>query len=605
MNKQTQVKGIMKTEKLEQNIDPLGSYKITSNSDHGILNSNPTVEVSVEPPGQSPPALCHCCLELTCHKSLWQTYEWMGRLEKYGEMLQGCFNFDLSDQQTAKICEVCITQLRNAVRFKTQVARCQAQLREQRDVKTDDRQTKRVQEVIKEEHDDKMKGLEEQVEYYDHLNQLFPTKSEDSSDESCSKFEQRHDNSYEADEEMPETVKEIKTTNKRIKNPKRIILIKKRSKVDRRTIAFQSSKFTKPRRNVGLLLEHSTICPFKYSQAYFKCFYCTKNFLVFQELKTHVKDCHNNLAFKDIAKCITRPNDQVKADVSEISCRKCHMNCTSLEALATHLSEVHSIAFDDNPADSILGYDLADNKFKCTVCKEEFLFFKTLGKHMNEHTSNHVCDVCGKCFLLVERLRVHVRLHSEVEMKCDRCDKIFVTKPALKSHIRYVHERKPFACSICDESFPTYRKRLQHFVERHGRTPLSLHCDQCDKTFNSNNSLNRHVKYQHLMMPKEAKHTCEDCGRKFRSKRNLTGHMLVHSGEKNHECEVCKKKFGRLSSLKEHLKIHRNDKRWSCGACAACFVQKCSLKNHIRVHHAEYNLTDLIIYKNPNKENVN
>ncbi|KAL0808600.1 hypothetical protein ABMA28_013041 [Loxostege sticticalis] len=546
MNKQTPVKGIMKTEKLEQNIDPLGSYKITANSDHGILNPNSTVAVSVEPPGQSPPALCHCCLELTCHKSLWQTYEWMGRLEKYGEMLQGCFNFDLSDQQTAKICEVCITQLRNAVRFKTQVARCQAQLREQRDVKTDDRQTKRVQEVIKEEHDDKMEGLHEQDEYYDHL-----------------------------------------------------------SKFSFSTIAFQSSKFTKPRRNVGLLLEHSTICPFKYSQAYFKCFYCTKNFLVFQELKTHVKDCHNNLAFKDIAKCITRPNDQVKADVSEISCRKCHMNCTSLEALATHLSEVHSIAFDDNPADSILGYDLADNKFKCTVCKEEFLFFKTLGKHMNEHTSNHVCDVCGKCFLLVERLRVHVRLHSEVEMKCDRCDKIFVTKPALKSHIRYVHERKPFACSICDESFPTYRKRLQHFVERHGRTPLSLHCDQCDKTFSSNNSLNRHVKYQHLMMPKEAKHTCEDCGRKFRSKRNLTGHMLVHSGEKNHECEVCKKKFGRLSSLKEHLKIHRNDKRWSCGACAACFVQKCSLKNHIRVHHAEYNLTDLIIYKNPNKENVN
>lgn len=37
MNKKTPVKGIMKTEKLEQNIDPLGNYKITANSDHGIL----------------------------------------------------------------------------------------------------------------------------------------------------------------------------------------------------------------------------------------------------------------------------------------------------------------------------------------------------------------------------------------------------------------------------------------------------------------------------------------------------------------------------------------------------------------------------------------
>ncbi|XP_063837093.1 zinc finger protein 675-like isoform X1 [Ostrinia nubilalis] len=562
---------------------------IEDNSNYSLLNS--VFEVPIEQAD-----LCCCCLHLQSQKGLWQTYEWMGGCEKYGDMLGECFGLDLSDQINAKICEVCITQLRNAVCFKAQVSRCQARLREESDVKTHERRPdkqEKTENEVKVEYDYDRKDTTGHDDFFE--DRPPSVKSENSSDEFSKTLKRRNDKS------TPKNLKRLPIINKRKKGRKRLIQIKKDPKVDRRTVAFQSVKYTKPRRNVGLLLEHSTICPFKYSQAYFKCFYCSKNFLVFQELKNHVIDYHANISFIDIVKGITRPHDQVKVDVSEISCKICNLKCTKLDELTIHLSETHSVKFDENPEDSIISYDLGDNKFKCTVCKEEFLFFKTLAKHMNEHSSNHVCDVCGKCFLLIERLRVHVQMHSENAIKCDSCDKILPTKQALKSHIRYAHEKKLYACSICNEAFPTYRKRLQHFVEGHGRAPLSLQCDQCDKTFSSNSNLNHHVKYKHLMVHREAKYTCEDCGRKFKTKRVLTGHMLVHSGEKNFECEVCKKKFGRLSSLKEHLKIHRNDKRWSCGACAVCFVQKCSLKNHIRVHHAEYNVADLIVYKSPDK----
>lgn len=372
-------------------------------------------------------------------------------------------------------------------------------------------------------------------------------------------------------------------------------------------IEFQNKNYVKPRQNVCLLLENSTIVPFKSCKGYFTCLYCGKQHVGYDELKSHVSELHENVNFKTILKSISRPHDRVKADVSDITCKICKKKLDDLEILVSHLTDYHSIIFnmDDvrKPADSILAYDLNEGKFKCYICKDEFLFFKTLSNHMNTHSNDHVCDVCGRCFVLPERLRSHKITHIDgLSIKCDFCDKIFSSNILLSSHVRYAHKKKAFMCSICNETFPSYRIRMRHLEEVHNRTPLNLNCKICSKKYHTPSSLNSHIRKEHLKIPVENKHSCKICGMMFRSPYALSCHSIVHTGEKKFECEVCHKRYARAKSLKEHLKIHRNDKRWSCGACAQAFVQKCSLKNHIRVHHVNMDYEQLIVYRKPDVE---
>ncbi|KAF9419620.1 hypothetical protein HW555_003898, partial [Spodoptera exigua] len=77
--------------------------------------------------------MCCCCNEHVCVKSLWAEYVWMGIPEVYGDMLRDCFNITWvqSNSSNDQICEICITQLRNATHFKQKVLQCQAGLRKQ------------------------------------------------------------------------------------------------------------------------------------------------------------------------------------------------------------------------------------------------------------------------------------------------------------------------------------------------------------------------------------------------------------------------------------------------------------------------------------------
>lgn len=57
----------------------------------------------------------------------------MGSTEVYGDMLQDCFNltWPRMDHASEQICEVCITQLRNALQFKQKVLHSQNRLKAQ------------------------------------------------------------------------------------------------------------------------------------------------------------------------------------------------------------------------------------------------------------------------------------------------------------------------------------------------------------------------------------------------------------------------------------------------------------------------------------------
>ena len=66
--------------------------------------------------------------------------------------------------------------------------------------------------------------------------------------------------------------------------------------------------------------------------------------------------------------------------------------------------------------------------------------------------------------------------------------------------------------------------------------------------------------------------------------KNLTKHMLIHSGIKEFQCIVCENKFTEKGTLKKHMLTHTKEKPHECEICKKKFSQKFSLNDHIRTH---------------------
>jgi len=77
----------------------------------------------------------------------------------------------------------------------------------------------------------------------------------------------------------------------------------------------------------------------------------------------------------------------------------------------------------------------------------------------------------------------------------------------------------------------------------------------CDKSFKTRSQLSDHL----LKHTKIKKYSCPECKISFSRKSRLKIHQMIHKGEMPFQCSICQKRFRERSNLNYHIKKHKNN----------------------------------------------
>ncbi|XP_032817694.2 zinc finger protein PLAG1-like [Petromyzon marinus] len=200
--------------------------------------------------------------------------------------------------------------------------------------------------------------------------------------------------------------------------------------------------------------------------------------------------------------------------------------------------------------------------FPCSACGKVFISVEKLKVHSYSHTGErpYKCSIegCSKAFVSKYKLLRHVATHSPQKThKCPHCEKMFHRKDHLKNHLQTHNPNKlAYKCEECGKKYNTKLGFRRH-VALHAAASGDLTCRVCSAQLESTPTLLEHLK-THASKPsaglKEKRHTCEQCERRFYTRKDVRRHMVVHTGRKDFVCQFCSQRFGRKDHLTRHAK---------------------------------------------------
>lgn len=339
------------------------------------------------------------------------------------------------------------------------------------------------------------------------------------------------------------------------------------------------------RKQTVALLQASTICPFKFINSKFVCFYCSEKFSDPDDLRHHTSE--HKLTNKEVTNALIKlkTRDPVKVDITFMGCKLCDEPIPDFIYLKTHLYDKHGTKVNLDTNDECLPFKIYLNEYECTFCSQKYATFKPLNEHINVHFKNYLCKECGAGFITPDRLYSHKAIHEDGQHTCEDCPKKFRHLKALKKHIRDVHNKAECnRCPYCDETFKKYREKKTHLISVHGFFFEEFKCDLCPKVFTLKGKLDVHKKQVHFQIKN---HTCEECDLKFYQKSDLKDHMLTHTGERKYQCDICKKCFSQKKYVRFHLKVHDRSDVF-CRFCKRKFSHSFRLRIHMKRKHPKH-----------------
>ena len=190
------------------------------------------------------------------------------------------------------------------------------------------------------------------------------------------------------------------------------------------------------------------------------------------------------------------------------------------------------------------------------------MFHKTLDNitnHLNDNGTKQTDRAKGKDWEarrhVTDNNKAIARVNNESTQPgestlCHQCGKSYSDYEHLKSHIRFVHNKK-YSCHICFRPFSKPQLLASHISVHTGHRLLK--CSTCGKEYASKGTLRKH---EYLHTGGEGPLICEFCELRFPSSDSLKYHVKDKHKIKDSKCELCGKTFFSKGSLKEHMMSH-------------------------------------------------
>ncbi|XP_035909050.1 zinc finger protein 2 homolog [Anopheles stephensi] len=278
-------------------------------------------------------------------------------------------------------------------------------------------------------------------------------------------------------------------------------------------------------------------------------------------------------------------NNQLKASHLRYCCfEDCHQPFADGPALRRHVHEAHEAALTANRQQtSKLSQLLQSGTYHaCDDCGVLFRNLPALQAHRVRRPARQqalVCAICGVSKSSRTLLRIHERSHTgERPYRCNDCDKTFFSNQALLSH-RRCHLTGTYKCDTCGSVFNRKENLNRHILLKHGIATIP--CADCPKLFKTMHTLNRH----RLMHTGEKRYRCRtaSCDKRYVNEVDRRRHeMSVHTLERPHRCAHCGAGFIRRRQLTVHERRHTGVKPYVCPVCGKDFVDVGPLRSHMR-----------------------
>jgi hypothetical protein len=118
----------------------------------------------------------------------------------------------------------------------------------------------------------------------------------------------------------------------------------------------------------------------------------------------------------------------------------------------------------------------------------------------------------------------------------------------------------------------------QETKRHHSKTPLSLYCYHCQKTFKTQSELSSHTLSVLSRLPLPLSCLCCNNNRKKKSTR-----LSAIKHFQRHYCPQCAAYSSDASNTTRHQRIHSGDRPFCCSFCSLTFVNSSNKNKHQRI----------------------
>ena len=284
-----------------------------------------------------------------------------------------------------------------------------------------------------------------------------------------------------------------------------------------------------------------------------KCIYCGVFFRTAHHMKRHAV---------------------IHTNKGPFTCTLCCASFQTPNSLYMHKRRIHKIEYKRRNRkvatnDDITSKDTEQkgSKKQISIYSEEKPATKSDGLNVVKRLT---CIHCGMYFKSKLNLNRHAVIHTNKKpFACALCDATFPNHQSLSVHKRWTHKykRKPepisgFRCIQCSMSFKTVLHLNRHMITHSNKK--SFACTLCDATFKTHQSRLMHKRNIHEFKRKwQCKNilTCNHCGKSFKSSLCLNRHLVTHTNERPFVCNVCTTTFQTYQSMARHKKMIHNSKK--------------------------------------------